>query len=64
MVLLRTSGMHGKLEEAWEGPYEILQQLYSVNVRLGMPGRGKKTKVVHLIVPYVASDVRVCRMVW
>ncbi len=37
MVLLHMPGMHGKLEDAWEGPYEILQQLNSVNVRLGMP---------------------------
>ena len=48
-----------------EGPYEILESLNVVNVRIGLPGRSKKTKVVHvnLIVPYVEKTARVCRMV-
>ena len=64
-VLLRTPGMHGKLEEAWEGPYEVTETFYDVNVRICLPGRGKKNKVVHvnLIVPFVDRLAKVCRVV-
>ena len=42
-----------------------MESLNDVNVRIGLPGRSKKTKVVHvnLIVPYVEKTARVCRMV-
>ena len=64
-VLLRTPGMHGKLEEAWEGPYEVTETLNDVNVRICLPGQGKKNKVVHvkLIVPYEDRLAKVCRIV-
>ena len=50
MVLLRTPGMAGKLEEAWSGPYEILRTVSPVNIEIGLPGRGSRRKrVVHII---------------
>ena len=58
--------MCGKLEEAWEGPCEVLEQTNAVNVRLGMPGKGrKKKKVVHInhLVPYTQQTARVLRLV-
>ena len=48
MVLLRTPGMAGKLEEAWSGPYEVLCTVSPVNIEIGLPGRDSKRKrVVH-----------------
>ena len=57
--------MHGKLEEAWEGPYEVTETLNDVNVRICLPGRGRKNKVVHvnLIVPFEDRLAKVCRVV-
>ena len=48
MVLLRTPGLSGKLEENWEGPYEVESWPNRVNVRLKIPGRAGKCKVVHI----------------
>ena len=31
MVLLRIPGMRGKLEDAWDGPYEVYRKLNNVN---------------------------------
>ncbi len=58
-VLLRSPGLHRKLEEAWEGPYEVL------NVRISLPEKKKRQKVVHvnLLSPYLESDAKIARLV-
>ena len=48
MVLLRTPGLSSKLEENWEGPYEVESWPNCVNVRLKIPGRAGKCKVLHI----------------
>ena len=60
-VLLRSPGLHSKLEEAWEGPYVVLEVVSAVNVRIGLPGKKNRQKVVHvnLLSSYIESDVRV-----
>ena len=48
MVLLRTPGLSGKLEENWEGPFEIESLPNAVNVKLKIPGRAGKSRIVHI----------------
>ena len=48
MVLLRTPGLSGKLEENWEGPFEVESMPNAVNVKLKIPGRAGKSRVVHV----------------
>ena len=67
MVLLWTPGLTGKLEESWEGPYEVLKQKNEVNLELGIPGaknRGKG-KTVHFnnVKPFIQEEVAVLRLV-
>jgi len=38
LVLLRVQGLPEKIEQAWDGPFEILQVRGPVNVILGIPG--------------------------
>ena len=45
---LRTPGLSGKLEENWEGPFEVESMPNSVNVKLIIPGRAGKSRVVHI----------------
>ncbi len=43
-VSLRSLSLHSKLEEAWEGPYEVLEVVSAVNVRIGLPEKKEKTE--------------------
>ncbi len=64
-VLLRSPGLHSKLEETWEGPYEVLEVVSAVNVRISLPEKKKIQKVVHvnLLSPYLESDAKIARLV-
>ena len=46
LVLCRVPGMTQKLEEAWHGPYPVLEKVNGVNYRIDV-GRGRK-KVLHI----------------
>ena len=43
-----TPGLSGKLEENWEGPFEVESMPNTVNVKLKIPGRARKSRVVHV----------------
>ena len=46
LVLCRVPGMSHKLEEAWHGPYKVLERLNRVDFRVDL-GKGRK-KVLHI----------------
>ena len=64
-VLLRSPGLHSLLEEAWEGSCVVLEVVSAVNVRIGLPRKKNRQKVVYvnLLSPNIESDDRVARMV-
>ena len=48
LVLLRMPGFDLKLQDAWKGPYKIIEQLGEVNNRIEDLKKGHKSKVVHV----------------
>jgi len=42
MVLVRLPGLYGKLEGAWEEPYEVLEVPTNLHVVVAMAGKGKR----------------------
>ena len=40
--------MKGKLDEGWDGPYEIYQKVSDVNYEIIIPNRREKMKIVHI----------------
>ena len=48
MVLIRTPGMSSKLDEAWDGPYEVLRAVNKVTYEIAVPGCRSKRKIVHV----------------
>ena len=47
-MLVRTPDLAGKLEDIWEGPYEITRRISSVIYELTVPIRRTKKRVVHI----------------
>ncbi len=62
-VLSRTPGMNGKLEEAWQGPHEVVERVNRVNYIIAL-GRGR-TKVVHInmLKKFVPREAEIMRLV-
>ena len=48
MILLRIPGLEGKLEDLWDGPYEVFRKCNDVNHELAIPNRRSKCKVIHI----------------
>ena len=48
LVLVRTPDLAGKLEDIWEGPYEITRRISSVTYELAVPTRRTKKREVHI----------------
>ena len=48
LMLMRTPDLAGKLEDIWEGPYEITKRISSVTYELAAPTRWTKKRVVHI----------------
>ena len=48
LMLVRTPDLAGKLEDIWEGPYEITRRISSVTYELAVPTRRTKKCVVHI----------------
>ena len=47
MVLMGIPGLVRKLEDAWDGPYEVNRKLNEVNYEICIPPCKAKTKTVH-----------------
>ena len=48
MVLLRVPVICGKLNDAWDGPYEVHKRVGEVNYEVVIPNVKEKTKMVHV----------------
>ena len=48
LVLLRTPGLHNKLDDIWDGPYEVSKKLNDVNYEIMVPNKRTKRKIVHV----------------
>ena len=48
LVLTRILGLGSKLEDSWEGPWEVVKKLSSVNYRIKSLAKVMKQKVVHI----------------
>ena len=65
MALMRVPGLTGKLDDSWEGPYEIVDKISPVNYQLAIPGRAGRSQVVHvnMLRPWHTPDARVLRLI-
>ena len=65
MALMRVPGLTGKLDDSWEGPYEIVDKISPVNYQLAIPGRAGRSQVVHvnMLCPWHTPDARVLRLI-
>ena len=65
MVLMRVPGLTAKLEDSWEGLYEVLDKTSPVNYHLAILGRARKPCIVHvnMLRPWTTPDARVLRVV-
>lgn len=48
LVLIRTPDLASKLDDIWEGPYEIIRKISSVTYELAEPCRRTKSMVAHV----------------
>ena len=47
LVLVRKPGLHCKLGDSWEGPYEIQEQQSPVTYKVQLPGSAHRSKILH-----------------
>ena len=47
MVLVRKPGLHSKLGDSWEGPYQIERQVSPVTYKIQVPGKPNQSKLLH-----------------
>ena len=47
MVLVRKPGIHSKMGDSWEGPYQIDHQVSPVTYKVQVPGNARKSKLIH-----------------
>ena len=47
MVLVRKPGIHSKMGDSWEGPYQIDYQVSPVTYKVQVPGNARKSKLIH-----------------
>ena len=65
MVLVRIPQLTGKLDDKWEGPYEVLEQVSPLTYRLAIPGRANRSRVLHvdMLKLWHTVDNRVLRII-
>ena len=47
MVLVRKPGLHSKVGDSWEGPYQIARQVSPVTYQIQVPGKPKQVRILH-----------------
>ena len=47
MVLVRKPGLHSKMGDFWEGPYQIEKQISPVTYKIQVPGKPSNQKLLH-----------------
>ena len=65
MVMIRIPGMNGKLEDSWDGPYEVGRRVGKVNYEVIVPGKKSKKKIIHVNTckQWYQADAKVLRIV-
>ena len=65
MVLMIVPGLVGKLDDSWDGPYEVVDKISPVPYQLAIPGRGSKPQTVNInmLRQWKTPDARVLRVV-
>ena len=58
---MRIPGLAGKLEDSWDGPYEIFKYLNDVNYEICVPNKRKKLHVNNMK-QWVAQQAAVLRI--
>ena len=64
-MLIRAPEMRGKLEDIWEGPYEVIRLILDVTLEIAVPSRLTKRQVVHInrIKAWIATEVAILHVV-
>ena len=47
MVLVRKPGLQSKMGDAWEGPYQVIEQKSPITYKVQLPGSATRSKVLH-----------------
>ena len=47
MVLVWKPGIHSKMGDSWDGPYQISEKISEVTYRVQVPGKAHKSKILH-----------------
>ena len=47
MVLMRKPGLQSKMGDAWEGPYQVIEQKSPITYKVQLPGSATRSKVLH-----------------
>ena len=65
MVQIRIPEMHRKLEDIWEGPYEVIRLIHDVTLEIAVPSRLTKRQVVHLdrVKAWIATEAAILQVV-
>ena len=45
---MRVPGLVGKLDDSWDGPYQVIDKISPVTYQLAIPGRGSRPQMVHI----------------
>ena len=65
MVLVRKPGIHSKMGDSWEGPYQIERQASPVTYKIQVPGKPLKSKILHcnMLKKWTTPAARIHRVV-
>ena len=65
LVLVRKPDLQGKLEDVWDGPFEIIRRISPVTYEMAVPSRRSKRMVVHVnsLKMWVDVEAQVLRVV-
>ena len=64
-MLIEAPEMRGKLEDIWEGPYEVIRLISDVTLEIAVPSRLTKRQVVHInrIKAWIATEAAILHVV-
>ena len=65
MVLTKIPLLGSKLDDAWDGPYEVIRKISNTNYEIAVPHHRAKTKIVHInnLKTWKQEEARVYRIV-
>ena len=65
MVLTKIPRLGNKLDDAWDGPYEVIRKISNTNYEIAVPHNHAKTKIVHInnLKTWKQEEARVYRIV-